>query len=153
MWCRICTSHNTNTKWNLIKEYWDKAKKTKDRGISRFRIDSIKNHALSSQHREAIQRKLQSQNLKSGFTNMFTQASQEWRRLLHFVLFMTQENLVYAKYPDFCSFVKQLGVKLTDEQLYNSRYAYLEILQALSEYIWSQQIEKIKQAKYTLGHN
>jgi len=49
-YCKVCTSQNINSKWNLSKAYVSKDKRTL-RGVVRLRIDGIRDHALSDKHK------------------------------------------------------------------------------------------------------
>jgi len=51
-----------------------------------------------------------------------------------------------AKFPSFC--LKELNVKLTDGDLYCTRYSYVEILKVMGESIHMDQIDEIKDSKW-----
>lgn len=148
MWCKLCTKSNKTTKWNFNKERINKKLKTRTRGISRFKIDSIRDHALSTHHREAISDHIQSVSLTNQLANMFDKATSEIKRLISIVIFMSKETIANVKYQSLCAFIKSFGIKLTDGDLYISSYAYLEILKTLSEVILKEQIERLKETTH-----
>ena len=61
---------------------------------------------------------------------------------------MTNEKIAMNKFQGFCKFLKELNVSLTDNELYQSRYAYLEILKTMSDIAIKEQIKRIKSSKY-----
>ena len=148
MWCQWCSAHNANTKWNLNREYNSKASQKKVRGIQRFKIDSIRDHALSDVHKGSMEKKLQLQTMTKQVNNIFEKSYNDFKKLVSIVLFFCKEKLASAKYPAFCRFIKDLGIKLTDDNLYHSRYGFMEIVKSANEIIWNKQVEKIKEAKF-----
>jgi hypothetical protein len=93
MWCKVCTNHAQENKWNINKEYLDKKSGKKMRGIKRFKVDGIRSHALSTQHEIALNMSVQSKNLISLFETMYDKAHHEIKKLLSIALFVATENL------------------------------------------------------------
>jgi len=148
MWCKKCSQYSVNTKWNINREYMNKKTQAMEKGIQRFKIDSIRYHALSDSHRGAKSNEKQSNNLMNMWASMIEKSHSELKRLISIVIFLCQEKLAYSKYPSLCKLTKSFGVKLTDEDLYISRYGCLEIIKAISECIWKRQVFKVKQARH-----
>jgi len=63
-------------------------------------------------------------------------------------LLVTEHKLACKNFEALCDFLKYLGLKLMDNDLYKTSYGYYEILKTFSEVISSTLIEKIKQSQY-----
>ena len=48
----------------------------------------------------------------------------------------------------FCSFLKDLNIVLTENNLYQTRYGYVEILKIINEVILKEQVKRIKNSKH-----
>ena len=147
MYCDKCTKFNAKTKWNRNEQYLDK-KGNKINGIIRFKIDGIKDHSMSEKHRDSLQKEHQSKTLVKVVVNMFQNAYQDIIRLMKLTLFITQEKIAINKFPKFCHFIKDLGFKLTNSDLYMSRYGYLEILKCFDHNIKKQQLKRIQNSNF-----
>ena len=63
-------------------------------------------------------------------------------------LFMIEEKLAIRKFPSLCSFIKSLGLKLTDKDLYMTRYGYLELIKCFDSVIKKEQIKRIQNSNF-----
>lgn len=149
MYCKFCTAHNLQTKWNINMKY--KGPNNPQiffKGIRRFKIDGIRNHALSVNHREAANRKQMSGTLQNAISNMFNQAFNDYKKIMRAALFITQHRMATTKFQPLCEFLQSYGIKLMQNELYMTRYGYYEILKSFNELIMTTMIKKIKESRW-----
>ena len=103
-----------------------KVLRKKIRGVKRFKVDGIKNHALSIHHQNALNLSVQTKNLKMIIDMMYDKFHHEIKKLISIALFVATENLAITKFPKLCQLLKSLNLKLTDQDLYLTRYGFLE---------------------------
>ena len=66
---------------------------------------------------------------------MFHAAYGEMKNPILIIQFICREKIAYSKFPKLCHLVKSLGLKLTYQKLFISRYGALEIIKALNEFM------------------
>ena len=147
MWRHYCSCYDLATKWNINRKYRNKNLNKFTNGVKRFKSDGITIHSLSDNHREAIDRHISSKTLIKKVSNMFDKALNDFKRIINIVLFITKQRIAMSKFPTFCEFLKEMNVILTNNNLYQTRYGYVEILKTISEVILKEQIKRIKNSK------
>jgi len=142
LFCEICTKYGTITKWNFNLQHEDKKTKKMVRGIQRFKIDGIKAHALNDKHRDAVSKAFSSKNLIKTISNLFDKARNDYLRIMKAALFITKNHLSCSNFVEVCALLQSYGIKLTEKELYLTKYGYYEMLKTFSEVISKHLIEK-----------
>ena len=146
MWCKLCSKYDKQTKWNINKDYFDKKTQKKCKGISRFKLDGIRDHMSSEKHKNAENLELDAKRLTKQFHTLFDKARNEIKKIMSIALYVTTEKLSTLKYVSLCEFVKSLNVSLTSNELYCSRYGYIEIIKVFNEVIIKEQTKLIQKS-------
>ena len=63
-------------------------------------------------------------------------------------LFITKNHLSCSNFVEVCALLELYGIKLTEKELYLTKYSYYEMLETFCEVISKHLIEKVKRSKY-----
>ena len=133
MYCKLCKTYQKNGKF--VK------------GCKRFKIDGLRSHAASPKHLQSIMIKQDSVNSLTIFQKTFLNAQKEIHKYFTIIEYIIKENLAIVKYPTIIQLAKKLGVQFTNN-IYQSIFAFKEILKVLDESIFKSILTKIKLSPY-----